>query len=529
MKRIQDCLFLFIVRDKISFPKAAGRNSINLFESLKRSGLLILSRVLPLLLLSSLSVKAEQQFNSQVRDDVFRAGAAKVKITPPVGSIMGNSYGIGVSQGIHDDLHARTLVFKQGDVKAAFIALDIISVPYFLVVKSREMIATETGIPKENIILCATHVHAGPQLNPLFWDAVGGLPKQKSTEYFEKLPSMIATSVNEAIDKLQPVKVSVGTVQETTVNFNRRFLMKDGTFRMNPGKLNPNSVRAMGPIDPDLNVVYFETLDSKPLATLVNFALHPAIVGGNEFSADFPGKIADLLATVKGEEMVTVFTNGNSGNINHVDVNQPNQLGGQSESTRIAVILAGDVMKALSSLRPLEINKLQVSTREVELPAFEFKEGDVKWAKEVVAKMGQPKSPPFSDLVQAWKIIDLYDFGGGDEERFKLTTTVPIKQGGGVLKSEVNAIVLGDELALVGFPGDAFVELGLAIKQNSPYPYTIVNEQSGNGTLSYVPNRKAFYEKGYEAESARFLPGGGEILVDAVTRILIDLFPYRTN
>jgi neutral ceramidase len=89
--------------------------------------------------------------------------------------------------------------------------------------------------------------------------------------------------------------------------------------------------------------------------------------------------------------------------------------------------------------------------------------------------------------------------------------------------------VLGDELALVGFPGDAFVELGLAIKQNSPYPYTIVNEQSGNGTLSYVPNRKAFYERGYEAESARFLPGGGEILVDAVTKILIDLFPYRSE
>ncbi len=476
-----------------------------------------------------LSATGEQAFSSPSGDEVFRAGAAKVKITPPTGSIMGNSYGIAVSEGIHDDLHARTLVFKQGDVQTAFIALDIISVPYFIVVKSRELISKETGIPEENIILCATHVHAGPQLNPLFWDAVGGEPKQKSAEYLKKLPSLITASVKEAIEKLQPVKVSIGVVQETSVNFNRRFLMKDGTFRMNPGKLNPNSVRAVGPIDPDMNVVYFETLDSKPLATLVNFALHPAIVGGNEFSADFPGKIAGLLATVKGEEMVTVFTNGNSGNINHVDVTQPKQLGGQIESTRIAVILAGDVLKALSNLRPLEVNKLKVSTKEVELPAFMFQESDLKWARDVVAKMGKPKSSPFSDLVQAWKIIDLYDFGGGDEERFKLTTTVPLKPGGGVLKSEVNAVVLGDELALVGFPGDAFVELGLAIKQNSPYPYTIVNEQSGNGTLSYVPNRKAFYEKGYEAESARFLPGGGEILVDAVTRILIDLFPYKSE
>jgi hypothetical protein len=59
-------------------------------------------------------------------------------------------------------------------------------------------------------------------------------------------------------------------------------------------------------------------------------------------------------------------------------------------------------------------------------------------------------------------------------------------------------LTLGDELALVGFPGDAFDELGLNIKLNSPFPFTIVNEQSGNGTLSYVPNRKAFPEGAYE-------------------------------
>jgi hypothetical protein len=53
-----------------------------------------------------------------------------------------------------------------------------------------------------------------------------------------------------------------------------------------------------------------------------------------------------------------------------------------------------------------------------------------------------------------------------------------------------------------------------------------VNEQSGNGSISYVPNRKAFSEGGYEVISARFTPGGGEILVDAVIRNLIELFPY---
>ena len=65
-----------------------------------------------------------------------------------------------------------------------------------------------------------------------------------------------------------------------------------------------------------------------------------------------------------------------------------------------------------------------------------------------------------------------------------------------------------------------------SIKVNSPFPHTIVNEQSGNGTSTYMPNRKAFPEGGYEVISARYSLGGGEISVDAVSRMLTDLFPY---
>jgi hypothetical protein len=89
----------------------------------------------------------------------------------------------------------------------------------------------------------------------------------------------------------------------------------------------------------------------------------------------------------------------------------------------------------------------------------------------------------------------------------------------------VQAIVFGRELALVGYPGDSFVELGLAIKQNSPFAFTFVSEQSGNGSISYVPNEKAFPEGSYEVDSARVAPGGGEVLATAAIRLLTELFP----
>lgn len=454
-------------------------------------------------------------------------GAAKVKMTPPVGSIIGDSYGIRVSTGVHDDLNIKTLVFQNAGVKVAFITLEVVSLPHELVMKSRQLINQQTGIAPDNIILNATHAHAGPQLNPLMWEAVGGEAKQKSIEYSRNLPALVLESVQSAISKLQPAKISVGKVQEYTVSFNRRFLMKDGTFKTNPGKLNPNTVRPAGPIDPDLSVIYFESVDKKPLAILVNFALHVAIVGGTQFSADFPGVMSDLIGKVKGEEVVTIFTNGTSGNINHFDVSNPNQLGGLDEARRIGTVLAGRVLASLSSLRPVAVNSLQAKIQSVRIPVLRsVDDKELAWAKDIMARFGQANGPAFPDVVTAWKFLDIARMPGGLEARHKLTTTVPLTPDGLSLESEVSAIVLGDQIALVGFPGDAFVELGLSIKLNSPYPFTVVSEQSGNGTHSYMPNRKAFPEGSYEVESARYSSGGGETLADAAVRNLIDLF-YR--
>ncbi|WP_411273376.1 neutral/alkaline non-lysosomal ceramidase N-terminal domain-containing protein [Daejeonella sp.] len=472
------------------------------------------------LILSTFPVRAQNSAAPGVM-----VGAAKVKMTPPVGSIIGDSYGIRVSTGVHDNLNIKTLVFQNAGVKVAFITLEVISLPHELVMKSRQLINQQTGIAPGNIILNATHAHAGPQLNPLMWEAVGGDAKQKSIEYTRNLPALVLESVQSAISKLQPSKISVGKTQENSVSFNRRFLMKDGTFKTNPGKLNPNTVRPLGPIDPDLSVIYFESPDKKPLAILVNYALHVAIVGGTQFSADFPGVMSELIGKVIGEEAVIIFTNGTSGNINHVDVSDPKQLVGLDEARRIGTVLAGRVLASLSSLRPVAVNSLQANIQSVRIPILRsVDDKEVAWAKDIMSRFGQAKGPAFTDVVTAWKLIDIAKMPGGIEARHKLTTTVPLTPDGSSLESEVSAIVLGDQIALVGFPGDAFVELGLGIKLNSPYPFTVVSEQSGNGTISYMPNRKAFPEGSYEVESARYSSGGGEALADAAVRTLIELF-----
>jgi len=444
---------------------------------------------------------------AQTDAPAFRAGRAKVVITPPIGSVMGNSYGITVATGVASDLHAKAVVVEIDGVKAAIVACDVISLHPPIVRATRELIASRTGVRPDHVILAATHCHAGPQTHPLFYTLATTEARQLSVRYSETLPGLIAESVRLAEADLQPARLFAGRGHEDTISFNRRALLRDGTVKMNPGRQNPAIVRATGPIDPEVGVIYIESASGAALATIVNFALHVAVVGGNRFSADYPHTLAEVLSRVKGDAMLTLFINGMSGNINHIDWSRSHQLSGEAEAARIGAILAAAVLKTYPNLQPIAPSTLRAASRPVAVPALPLPSVEqINQARLTLARHGSGAT--FPQVIQAWRTIDLAEYAA--------TGTWP---------GEVQTIAFGRDLALVGYPGDSFVELGLAMKQNSPFGYTFIAEQSGNGSISYIPNEKAFPEGSYEVDSARIAPGGGETLATAATRLLTELFP----
>jgi hypothetical protein len=112
---------------------------------------------------------------------------------------------------------------------------------------------------------------------------------------------------------------------------------------------------------------------------------------------------------------------------------------------------------------------------------------------------------PFLDKVKAAKVLDLH-------ANYREPTRA----------LEVQAFRLGPELAIITLPGEIFVELGLAIKQQSPFRTTLVIELA-NDNCNYVPTRKAFGEGSYEVVNSRLAPGNGERLVAAAVRLLKEL------
>jgi len=435
----------------------------------------------------------------------LRLGTAAVKITPPPGMPMAGYYYHRGAEGVHDDLWAKALVLEKDGAKAALVACDLASLSRPVVEEARKLIQAQTGLAGERVMISATHTHTGPVLlGRTARDDMAATMLAIAKSYVAGLPAKIAESVQLAHARLAPARVWAASGREDSLAFNRRYFMKDGSVGWNPGKLNPNIVRPAGPIDPVVPVVYFEDPQGRPLATYVNYAMHLDTVGGQQFSADYPYTLATLLGKLKAPEMLTVFTIGAAGNVNHIDVSTKKPQKGHDEAARIGTVLAGEVLKTYTRLGPLEPTALNVRHEIVKLPLAEFNPEDLEKARKTAALYGKPNAAPFLDLVRAFKVIELAG------------------RNGQPLDAEVQVISLGHELAWVGLPGEIFVELGQAIKQASPFRYTIVAELA-NGSVGYVPNRKAYPEGAYEVVSARCAPGSGEMLVEAAVRLLREL------
>ncbi len=297
-----------------------------------------------------------------------------------------------------------------------------------------------------------------------------------------------------------PARLQAARAKEEHLSFNRRFFMRDQTVSWNPRKLHPDIVKPAGPIDPEVGVLYLAAPPSKPVATYVNFAMHPDTVGGEAISADFPGVLSRMLADYQGAEMITLFANGCCGNLNHRNISWSDAQKGPHEARRIGTILAGDVCNAFPLLKPLKTGTLKVKSEIVSLPLPPISSEDVVRAKDVAKRMRDPKTP-FLDKVKAYQVLDVAARAGKPWE------------------VEVQVVSLGDQVAWVSLPGEIFVELGLAIKKASPFPYTMIAELA-NGSIGYIPDKPAYAQGNYEVVSARCAEGSGEMLVAAAIRLL---------
>ena len=434
----------------------------------------------------------------------FKAGFARMDVTPPLGIPLVGYFSKRVSDGVLDPLVIECVAVSDGENAALIYCVDDLHLTNPFFAKAFPAITAATGIPRDRIYVHSTHTHTGPA----DWPRAGFTPEEKKLTqlYADMRIAKLADAGRLALADMAPAKIAVAKTECKNVSFIRRFRMKDGSVRTNPGLTNPNVKETLGTPDETLQLIRFKRTGAPDIA-IVNFGTHPDTIGGTKYSADWPGVVRSTFENGIGGGVKCLFLNAAQGDVNHH---------GHNPSPGRAALYSkrkNGQSKAIATYMGHAVAGVAMSVWDIceEIPA-----GAVRGA---VTAVPMPTNLPTAEEI---KWVEMFDAGRKDEiplGRMEIATlTGPnsrvrkLKNGPDHFDILVSSIAIGDSLAFAGLPCEPFVDIGRAIKAQSPFSTTLITCLT-NGSEGYIPSTKAHSEGGYEGLSSRFAAPTGDKLV----------------
>ena len=442
--------------------------------------------------------------------DRLEAGFARLDITPPLGIGISGYYVERHAEGVLDPLEVNALALSCGAGRCVLVSVDncgLAPTPVYDGCRARA--AGSAGVPPEAVFIASTHTHTSP-----FWGEGDDAQVEAYTQFLE---ARIADAAKLAMDDLKPARMGTAVGAAPEVAFVRRFRMKDGTIRTNPGVDNPDIDHPIGDVDERVNVLRFER-EGGPDIVLVNFGNHPDVVGGSKLSADWPGFLRRRVEKAL-DDVRCIFFNGAQGDVNHVNVHPSegfrNDLfhdfddvdRGYGHARHIGNVLAGAVLQVYDKVCWQAVDRVAGAIRWIEVPS---------------------NLPPAEALPQAKRYAELHRAGRDGEipfEGMELTTVVAeaermvrLEHGPASFRMPLSAAVIGD-VALVGLPGEPFTGIGRELKR-APGWTLVLPCCITNGYEGYFPMREAYDEGGYEARSSVYAAGVAERIIDEGAALL---------
>ncbi len=443
----------------------------------------------------------------------LHAGFSRVNITPPMGIPVWGYYKVRIADGVLDELEANALALSLGETKVLLIAVDHCGLVKEVLDVFKAKISERTGLPVDAIFIHSTHTHNGPDASP-------NSPFPLVNEYREFLCKRVTDLAQFALEDLKPATMGFGIGKAENVAFIRRYKMKDGTIKTNPGVNNPDIVEPIGKVDERVNVLRFDREGAETIV-LANFGNHPDTVGGNKISGDWPAFTRRYVERAI-ENTKCLFFNGVQGDVNHVNVHPKNWdfngmfndfdgcSRGYEHSKHIGRVVAGAVMQVYAKVEYVTVNCIKFAQKIIEIPS---------------------NKPTPDEMPLARKYNDLHKAGRDDEIPFKammLTTVladaarkVRLENAPDNFPMILSALRIGD-VAIMGLPGEPFTPVGTNIKETAGYKL-ILPCCNTNAKEGYFPMLDSYEEGGYEAKGSNFKAGVAEKLIEESKKILTEL------
>ena len=437
----------------------------------------------------------------------FKAGYARIEMTPPLGIPICGYYHKRIADGVLDETGAGCVAVSDGTNAALIYSVDDLHLTNPFFEKAFPAITAATGIPRDRIYVHSTHAHTTAADWPRGW-----FTKEESRltmVYADMRMARLADLGRFALSNMAPAKIAIARTECKDVSFIRRYRMKDGSTRTNPGTNNPNVDHPLGTPDESVQVIRFKR-DGAPDIAIVNFGTHPDTVGGTKYSADWPGVVRKTFENGIGGGVKCLFLNGAQGDVNHHKLSPSparaalykDRKSGRNPKAIAEFVghaVAGAAMSVWDMCEEIPAGAVRGAVRACTMPANIPTADELKWVE--LFDAGREKEIPLGRM----EILTLTSKGS------RVRT---LKNGPDHFDLLVSSVTIGDSIAFAGLPCEPYVDIGRDIKAQSPFKMTIVSCLT-NGSEGYIPSTKAHAEGGYEGLSSRYAAPTGDKLVAA--------------
>lgn len=441
-------------------------------------------------------------------------GVSRVNINPETGTLISGYFIDRFVKGVRDDLEVNCAAFSLGDKKAVLMSIDHVGIYRDTMEFFIDSVCKATGLPKEAVYLHVTHTHtSGPFFEPDTKD-------EKILRYRTFLCSRITDAAIYALSDLKPAKMGTAKSQAPGIAFIRRYVMKDGSVKTNPGVNNPMIEHPVGSTDEEVNIIRFDREGGESVV-IVNFGCHPDTVGGELISADWPGFVRRTVEK-SIDNTFCIMLNGAQGDVNHVNVHPgPGYMNdmfidfdgvarGYGHARHMGRVVAGAVLQVYDKVEYEEPESIRFLKREVAIPSNMPKEEELPEARHI-AKLhneGRDAELPYKEMELTTKVAEALRM-------------LKLEHGPAAFSMPLTALAIG-KAAFFGVPGEPFNAVGRGIKKAEGWK-VIMPTINTNAKEGYFPMMDSYVEGGYEARSSRYGAGVAERIIEKGMEMLDEI------
>jgi len=275
----------------------------------------------------------------------LRVGIANRVVTPD--PLLPVSGGVGIPEPTTQTqgaLEVRALVLEQENTRVAIVSVPFLGFPGVLCDRVRSHV---DAIPPEDILIGSTHTHSAPDMYA-FPDGKGGT--NADLGYIDHVCNETAAAIGEALESIRPANVKIAT--------------GEAAERIAYNYYAPNLY------DRRCHVMQFVAKDGAAIATLVNYAIHPEVIGDSQgiLSPDLVGPLYDRIEERGGG--MAIFMNGAQGGMVTADCRgaDGNDIQTWEECRRIGDLLADEALRIVADAPIQDDPVLYCAAKTVSIP-----------------------------------------------------------------------------------------------------------------------------------------------------------------